>query len=178
MRSVAERLIGRVAAGAPEIGFSSFDFDGVWGFLGDFGSGHAIRPFLGQHLINLSKGWPIASQFLGRHRRTAPWRLHQPPPQVIFARLIHFDGDNVPGRQVFEPFVDEQGGDAKADWYIGDFQRQFVWTEIWPVQTFLQRSESSAAFERDVVLRVKARYFGGISAVDTAFVTKVSGTTP
>lgn len=74
------------------------------------------------------------------------------------------------------PFIDEQGGTARTDWYLGDFRRQFVWTEIWPVQTFLQRSESAAAFERDVVLRVKARYFGGISAVDTLFVTKVSGT--
>lgn len=73
------------------------------------------------------------------------------------------------------PFIDEQGGAALADWYVGDFRRQFVWTEIWPVQTLLQRSESEAAFERDVVLRVKARYYGGISAVDTAFVTKVDG---
>ncbi|MCA8989399.1 MAG: hypothetical protein KDA78_17245, partial [Planctomycetaceae bacterium] len=73
------------------------------------------------------------------------------------------------------PFIDEQGGSAGKDWYLGDFKRQFVWTEIWPVQTFLQRSESEAAFERDVVLRVKARYFGGISAVDTVYVTKVDG---
>jgi hypothetical protein len=73
------------------------------------------------------------------------------------------------------PFVDEQGGAALADWYVGDFRRQFVWTEIWPVQTLLQRADSEAAFERDVVLRVKARYYGGISAVDTAFVTKVDG---
>jgi hypothetical protein len=50
-----------------------------------------------------------------------------------------------------------------------------VWTEIWPVQTYLQRSDSESAFERDVVLRVKARYYGGISAVDTLFVTKVDG---
>ncbi len=73
------------------------------------------------------------------------------------------------------PFIDEQGGAATRDWYLGDFARQFVWTEIWPVQTFLQRADSEAAFERDVVLRVKARYYGGISAVDTAFVTKVDG---
>lgn len=73
------------------------------------------------------------------------------------------------------PFIDEQGGAALADWYIGDFRRQFVWTEIWPVQTFLQRSDSEAAFDRDVVLRVKVRYYGGVSAVDTAFVTKVDG---
>ena len=73
------------------------------------------------------------------------------------------------------PFIDEQGGEAANDWYLGDFRRQFVWSEIWPVQTFLQRSESEAAFERDVVLRVKVRYFGGISAVDSVYVTKVDG---
>lgn len=73
------------------------------------------------------------------------------------------------------PFIDEQGGQAVNDWYLGDFRRQFVWTEIWPVQTFLQRSDSESAFERDVVLRVKARYYGGISAVDTLCVTKVDG---
>ena len=73
------------------------------------------------------------------------------------------------------PFIDEQGGAALQDWYLGDFRRQFVWTEIWPVQTFLQRTDSEAAFDRDVVLRVKVRYYGGVSAVDTAFVTKIDG---
>lgn len=58
---------------------------------------------------------------------------------------------------------------------MGDFRRQFVWSEIWPVQTFLQKAESESAFDRDVVLRVKVRYYGGVSAVDTAFVTKVDG---
>jgi hypothetical protein len=76
---------------------------------------------------------------------------------------------------VSSPFVDEQTGQAVNDWYIGDFRRQFVWTEIWPVQTFLQRADSETAFDRDVVLRVKVRYYGGISAVDTVFVTKVDG---
>lgn len=73
------------------------------------------------------------------------------------------------------PFIDEQGGQAVHDWYLGDFSRQYVWTEIWPVQTFLQRAESESAFERDVALRVKVRYYGGVSAVDTACVTKVDG---
>ncbi len=73
------------------------------------------------------------------------------------------------------PFIDEQGGQAVNDWYLGDFPKQFVWTEIWPIQTFLQRGDSPAAFERDVVMRVKVRYYGGLSAVDTVFVTKVDG---
>lgn len=76
---------------------------------------------------------------------------------------------------VSSPFVDEVGGSALSDWYLGDFRRQFLWTEIWPVQTFLQDAKSESAFDRDVVLRVKARYYGGVSAVDTAFVTKVCG---
>lgn len=73
------------------------------------------------------------------------------------------------------PFIDEQGGQAVNDWYLGDFPRQFVWSEIWPVQTFLQKADSESAFDRDVVLRVKVRYYGGVSAVDTVFVTKVDG---
>ena len=73
------------------------------------------------------------------------------------------------------PFIDEQGGQAVNDWYLGDFPRQFLWTEIWPVQTFLQKADSESAFDRDVVLRVKVRYYGGVSAADTVFVTKVDG---
>lgn len=73
------------------------------------------------------------------------------------------------------PFIDEQGTPATNFWYLGDFRRQFIWSEIWPLQTFLQRADSNAAFDRDVVLRVKARYFGGVSAVDTVFVTRVAG---
>lgn len=73
------------------------------------------------------------------------------------------------------PFIDEVGGQAVNDWYVGQFRRQFVWTEVWPVQTFTQDSSSEAAFERDVVMRVKCRYFGGLSAVDSIYVTKVDG---
>lgn len=70
------------------------------------------------------------------------------------------------------PFVDEVDAD---NYYAGDFKRQFLWTEIWPVQTFLQRGDSEARFERDVILRVKVREYGGISAVETRDVTKIDG---
>ena len=70
------------------------------------------------------------------------------------------------------PFIDEVN---TSDWYYGNFKKQFVWTEIWPVTVSSQGSASEAAFERDVVLRVKGRYYGGISARDTLYVTKIDG---
>lgn len=112
-----------------------------------------------------------------------PERLRGTARSIVNSTEIHVSNDDGETRfanpihgqleVLSSPFIDEQGGAATADWYLGDFRRQFVWTEIWPVQTFLQRSDSEAAFERDVVLRVKARYYGGLSAVDTVFVTKV-----
>lgn len=75
-------------------------------------------------------------------------------------------------KHLHSPFVDEV---SALDWYLGDMPRQFIWSEIWPLQTFLQRGDSNAAFERDVALRVKVRYFGGLSAVDTRHVTQIKG---
>lgn len=73
------------------------------------------------------------------------------------------------------PYIDEIGGDALLDWYLGDFMRQFVWTEIYPVQTFTQGRDSESMFARDVAYRIKVRYFGGMSARDSIYVTKVDG---
>lgn len=76
------------------------------------------------------------------------------------------------GKVLSSPFVDEVNA---ADWYYGDFKGQFVWTEIWPIQTFTQGAGSEADFERDVGFRIKVRYYGGISAVETIKVTKTKG---
>ncbi len=70
------------------------------------------------------------------------------------------------------PFVDNVSVD---DWYLGDFKRQFIWKEIWPVQVFRQTREDDAGFERDVVARYKVRYYGGINALDERHVVKVDG---
>jgi len=70
------------------------------------------------------------------------------------------------------PFLDAVSAD---DWYLGDFRRQFIWKEIWPVQVFRQTRESDAGFDRDVVARFKVRYYGGINALDEKHVVKVDG---
>ncbi|HEX7784723.1 MAG TPA: hypothetical protein VF653_00750 [Methylomirabilota bacterium] len=61
------------------------------------------------------------------------------------------------------------------DWFLGDFKRQFIWQEIWPLQTLRSRQDDEAAFRRDIVARFKVRYYGGIAAIDTKYVIKVKG---
>lgn len=73
---------------------------------------------------------------------------------------------------VSSPYVDEVNGD---DYYIGQFSKQFVWTELMPLQTFLQGAQSESAFDRDIAFRIKARYYGGLTARDSIYVTKVDG---
>lgn len=74
------------------------------------------------------------------------------------------------GRVITSPHVP-----GTADYWYGDFKKQFVATELWPLQTFSQGANSESAFERDVVLRYKARFWRGVSARDTKLVTKVDG---
>ena len=61
------------------------------------------------------------------------------------------------------------------DWFLGDFKRQFIWQEIWPLQTLRSRQDDEAAFRRDIVARFKVRYYGGIAAIDNKYVIKVKG---
>lgn len=67
------------------------------------------------------------------------------------------------------PYLDAQ---SSSIWYVGDFRRQFVWHEVWPVQVLKARQDSDQAFERDIVARFKARYLGGIAALDYRYVIK------
>lgn len=91
------------------------------------------------------------------------------------SRITRMDNPFRGMRVASSAFIDEQGGQALNDYFYGDFKKQFIWTEIWPLQTFTQGADSEAAFERDVTFRIKVRYYGGISARDTRFVTKVDG---
>lgn len=79
------------------------------------------------------------------------------------------------GNVLSSPFVDEAGTQAALDWHVGNFKKQFIWTEMWPIQTFTQGADSESAFSADIVLRLKVRYWGGLSATDTVWVTKVLG---
>jgi len=63
--------------------------------------------------------------------------------------------------------------DAATAYYYGDFKKQFIWRELWPIQTFSQGRDSESAFERDIISRFKVRYFGGVNALAHQWVLKV-----
>ncbi len=58
-----------------------------------------------------------------------------------------------------------------TDWYLGDFKKQFVWQEVWPLQVLRATLEEEKHL-RDIVFSVKVRYFGGAAAIDDKYVVK------
>lgn len=61
------------------------------------------------------------------------------------------------------PYISAQ---SPTTWYIGDFARDFVWSEIWPLQTFTLRPGSTVEFDRDIKSSHKVRFYGNIGAID------------
>lgn len=54
---------------------------------------------------------------------------------------------------------------STSTWYMGDFKRDIIYREIWPIQT-LQGRFPELAFRKDVVAAFKARMYGGCNAID------------
>ena len=75
------------------------------------------------------------------------------------------------------PFIDNATDgdqwDDGSDWFLGDFQRQFKYKEIWPLQTFRAPAQNEDQFTRDIVARFKVREYGDVIAVDERHVVKV-----
>ena len=65
-------------------------------------------------------------------------------------------------------FIDQQS--SATAWWYGDFKKQFVYTEVWPLSTFQQGRDSEQAFNADVVARYKVSYYGGCGAVSNRYV--------
>ncbi len=74
-------------------------------------------------------------------------------------------------RVLTSPFVAAATADSTT-WFLGDFQRQFRWTEIWPIQVLREVANSGEAFLRDTLAAFKVRYFGGCCAIDHRYVIK------
>lgn len=109
----------------------------------------------------------------------------------IFAATIATSGGvEAPARAILEalnagsimpvssPFLDAAEGedqyDDADDWFIGDFPRQFVYKEVWPLQTFRASPQADERFRRDIIAQFKVREYGDLNAVEERLVIKVN----
>jgi hypothetical protein len=68
------------------------------------------------------------------------------------------------------PFIDQLL--SVTAWFYGDFKKQFVYTEVFPLQVLQAKPGNDQEFERDIIFRFKARYMGGCGAVTNRYVVK------
>ena len=63
---------------------------------------------------------------------------------------------------------------SDSDWYLGDFKRQFVWHEVWPLTVERAPDNHPKRFTHDIIAGYKGSYYGGAAAVDCRYVVKCS----
>lgn len=68
------------------------------------------------------------------------------------------------------PFIDQLVG--AGYWWLGAFRKQFVYTQVFPLQVMAAKAGNEKEFENDIVARFKARLMGGCGAVSNRYVVK------
>jgi len=66
------------------------------------------------------------------------------------------------------PYIDQLS--SATAWWYGDFKKQFIYTEVWPIRTMQLKKGSEREFQADVVMSFKAGYYGGCGAVSNRYV--------
>ncbi len=105
---------------------------------------------------------------------------------AIARKITESTGSNVsnksaavinPVRGMITPVISSYVTNKKgaAYWYIGDFKKQFIYTEVFPLGVFQAKPGSTAEFERDNIFRFKARFMGGCGAVSNRYVIQSTG---
>jgi len=64
---------------------------------------------------------------------------------------------------VTSPYVTN---DSATTWYWGNFEKDFVWTEVWPMQVLSAPASHDSSFDNDIKAIFKARAYGGCGALD------------
>ena len=67
-------------------------------------------------------------------------------------------------------FIDQEL--ATTAWFMGDPKKQFVYTEVFPLQVLQAKAGNPDEFKRDVVFSFKARFYGGCGAVTNRYMVK------
>jgi len=76
-------------------------------------------------------------------------------------------------KHLYSPLIDSRRG--ATYWYYGDPKKQFVYTEVFPLQTFQAKKGSEDEFKRDVLFQFKSRFMGGCGAVTNRYVFGSTG---
>jgi hypothetical protein len=85
------------------------------------------------------------------------------PVQLVSSRLM---------MQRIIATMEAETAKAHDGWFWGSLMA-FVWKELWPLAVFQQSGQGSAAgFERDVVMRWKARYHGVAAVKEPRLITR------
>ena len=61
-------------------------------------------------------------------------------------------------------------------WHHGDFKSQFVWFEVWPVETAYRTGQDHEdGFVKDIIVQAKVSFMGGVGALDNKYVMQNNG---
>lgn len=74
---------------------------------------------------------------------------------------------------VVSPWVTSEVG--ANYWLLGEFKKQYVYTEVFPLQTFQAKPGNDQEWTSDTIYAVKARFMGGCGAVSNRYVVRSTG---
>ncbi|MBW8001754.1 MAG: hypothetical protein FVQ80_06990 [Planctomycetes bacterium] len=64
---------------------------------------------------------------------------------------------------ITSPYVTVQ---SATTWFLGDFAEDFIWSEVWPLQTFSSKPGHEDEFNKDIKAKHKVRFYGQVAALD------------
>ena len=67
-------------------------------------------------------------------------------------------------------FIDQEL--STTAWFIGDPKKQFVYTEVFPLQVLQAKAGNSDEFKKDIIYSFKARLYGGAGAITNRYMVK------
>jgi hypothetical protein len=97
-----------------------------------------------------------------------PWELYDEAWEVVNTGKTPFTMDNAENfwrqfrfQPVSSPFLT-----SATTWLLGDFKKDFIWTEVFPLQVQRLASGTEVEFTRDLVAAYKVRFMGGVGCID------------
>jgi hypothetical protein len=63
---------------------------------------------------------------------------------------------------------------STTTWYWGDFKKAYWWTEVWPLQVFTAKPGHEDEFNKDIISKYKARFYGGCHCIDNRKIFKAT----